>query len=195
MRDGRYFHLPTSLEFPFVHGLVPDDLPPNTLQALQQREVIVPTAQPPMALSPVVHPVPSHSLLEMEQEESPCGIGEIFEVCADVTRIQKHLKSQSLLSLLEAMAAPISPSSVDTDIHYFALRQRRARRYSFVDTICLLDSLALLAFLRRRGHTATLVFAVNLTPFGAHCWVEHDGIILNDTLGSTQTFLPIRIMR
>nr|WP_303649482.1 lasso peptide biosynthesis B2 protein [Asticcacaulis machinosus] len=130
----------------------------------------------------------------MGQGEPRCGVGDILEVCADVGRLQRHLRTRPLLSLLEATAArPNSATRTHPDIHCLALRHRRARRYSFIDTICLLDSLALLAFLRRRGHAAKLIFAVNLTPFGAHCWVEHDGIILNDTLGSTQTFQPIRI--
>lgn len=46
--------------------------------------------------------------------------------------------------------------------------------------VCLFDSLCLMRFLLAHGLKADLVFGVRARPFAAHCWVECDGIILDD---------------
>lgn len=56
---------------------------------------------------------------------------------------------------------------------------------------CLPSSLTLLEFLRLHKVAATLVFGVRTYPFEAHCWVEHDGVVLNDTLEHVRWFTPI----
>ena len=56
---------------------------------------------------------------------------------------------------------------------------------------CLGSSLFLLGVLHRRGLRARWVFGVRTYPFEAHCWVEHDGMILNDSLEHARTFTPI----
>ncbi len=47
---------------------------------------------------------------------------------------------------------------------------------------CMFRSLFLLKFLIMRGVAADWVFGVRLCPFKAHCWIERDGVILNDHL-------------
>lgn len=56
---------------------------------------------------------------------------------------------------------------------------------------CLFDSLALLDFLHGQNAAATIVFGVKARPFTAHCWVEHAGAVLNDTVDHVGTFTPI----
>ncbi|MDV3455853.1 lasso peptide biosynthesis B2 protein [Sphingomonas sp. HF-S4] len=56
---------------------------------------------------------------------------------------------------------------------------------------CLGSSLFLLGVLHRRGLSARWVFGVRTYPFEAHCWVEHDGMILNDSLEHARSFTPI----
>jgi hypothetical protein len=58
----------------------------------------------------------------------------------------------------------------------------------------LLDSLALLAFLRQRGLYADLVFGVIRQPFAAHCWVQARGVVLNDRLDRVAEFTPILVI-
>lgn len=58
---------------------------------------------------------------------------------------------------------------------YFA-----ARPWFPVAPICRLDALALSSFLWSQGHRVDLVFGVRLEPFVAHCWVQHEGIALNE---------------
>ena len=57
--------------------------------------------------------------------------------------------------------------------------------------LCLFDSLALIHFLARFQLYPDWVFGVNADPFEAHCWVQADSVVLNDTLGRVSSFTPI----
>jgi hypothetical protein len=56
---------------------------------------------------------------------------------------------------------------------------------------CLFECLALITFLARKQIYPTWVFAVHSSPFGAHCWLQVDSVVLNDTLENVQNFTPI----
>jgi len=57
--------------------------------------------------------------------------------------------------------------------------------------LCLFDSLALIHFLAHFRLHADWVFGVKADPFEAHCWVQADGLVLNDTVGRVSAFTPI----
>ncbi|WP_175354519.1 lasso peptide biosynthesis B2 protein [Hyphomonas sp. ND6WE1B] len=56
---------------------------------------------------------------------------------------------------------------------------------------CLFRSLFLMRFLADQGVASTWTFGVRLAPFGAHCWVEYEGAVLNDHLEHVAAFTPI----
>lgn len=56
---------------------------------------------------------------------------------------------------------------------------------------CLFRSLFLMRFLAEHQIAATWTFGVRLAPFGAHCWIEYDGAVLNDHLEHVAGFTPI----
>jgi hypothetical protein len=56
---------------------------------------------------------------------------------------------------------------------------------------CLFDSLTLLNFLARYGIFPDWVFGVQARPFAAHCWVQLDDIVFNDTVEHVRTYTPI----
>ncbi len=56
---------------------------------------------------------------------------------------------------------------------------------------CLLRSALLMRFLQRRGLEADWVFGVRLWPFTAHCWVQLDGVCLNDDVERLTSYTPI----
>lgn len=58
---------------------------------------------------------------------------------------------------------------------------------------CLPSSMMLLAFLRLHNVRAAWVFGVRTHPFEAHCWIECDGIVLNDSLEHVRWFTPILV--
>ncbi|MDC7682154.1 lasso peptide biosynthesis B2 protein [Asticcacaulis sp. BYS171W] len=192
--NDRYFHLPDDLENPFLfgskHGKV-DQAVADRLIQLGVLEVCAPDAA---GWCPVDHSPAVVSVLELDQPEPPVTLAGICEVAWIVLTEKGGLSHKSLQSRLP----PVFPAQTSADISNTTIIQnalffRRARRYVPVDTICLLDSLSLLIFLRRRGISATLVFGVNLTPFSAHCWVQAGDLLLNDTVGGVQSYLPIRV--
>jgi len=56
---------------------------------------------------------------------------------------------------------------------------------------CLRDSLAVLEFLAGYGIYPDWVFGVRARPFAAHCWVQHQGIVFNDTAEHAGGYVPI----
>lgn len=56
---------------------------------------------------------------------------------------------------------------------------------------CLVRSALLMCFLQQRGLGADWVFGVRLWPFTAHCWVQLDGICLNDDVERLTSYTPI----
>lgn len=59
---------------------------------------------------------------------------------------------------------------------------------------CLPRSVAMTQHLLSAGIVPTLVFAVMVRPFQAHCWVQHDDLVLNDHLDNVRNFTPILIV-
>lgn len=76
----------------------------------------------------------------------------------------------------------------------------QARRFSAASLFapragaCLEHALALLLFLGRAGAGADWVFAVKAAPFSAHCWIEHERVVLNDSLENTARYTPIMVV-
>ena len=56
---------------------------------------------------------------------------------------------------------------------------------------CFFDSLSLLKFMELHGVYPNWVFGVKLRPFGAHCWVQDDDFVYNDSLQHVRAFSPI----
>lgn len=63
---------------------------------------------------------------------------------------------------------------------FFALRGR-----------CLLSSVVLSEFLARYHVRSQCVLGVKARPFAAHCWLECDGRVLNDSVERVRAFTPI----
>ncbi len=59
---------------------------------------------------------------------------------------------------------------------------------------CLVRSLALGRYLRRRGFAVDIVLGARLRPFSAHAWVQLGDMVLNDQLDTVRNFTPIRVV-
>lgn len=60
--------------------------------------------------------------------------------------------------------------------------------------LCLFDSLALLNLLARHRQHPLWVFGVQIAPFAAHCWVQWDDVVLNDTVEEVRAYTPIMMV-
>jgi hypothetical protein len=56
---------------------------------------------------------------------------------------------------------------------------------------CLLDSVALMDFLLRRGVCADFFIGVKIRPFVAHSWVQAHGFAFNDAPEYLSAYTPI----
>lgn len=60
--------------------------------------------------------------------------------------------------------------------------------------LCLYDSLALVEFLAAYRCYPQWTFGVTAEPFGAHCWVQEQDLVLNDTVERIGRYTPIMII-
>lgn len=60
---------------------------------------------------------------------------------------------------------------------------------------CLLKAIAMSLYLRRSGFRAQMVFGVTLDPFRAHCWLQDDTLLLNESYDIARNFTPILVVR
>jgi hypothetical protein len=56
---------------------------------------------------------------------------------------------------------------------------------------CLFECLVLMNFFARYDLFPTWVFGVHTHPFAAHCWIQSDGLVLNDTVDHVSRYTPI----
>ena len=78
-----------------------------------------------------------------------------------------------------------------TELAELAGRFERIRPWYPRARVCLFDSLALMNFLLTFGHKPNIVMGVRATPFAAHCWVEDNGVCLNDAAETCRSYTPI----
>ncbi len=62
------------------------------------------------------------------------------------------------------------------------------------DYLCLFDSLALVEFLHRYDLYPAWIFGVTVEPFAAHCWVQDEHFIYNDTCEAVRHYTPIMMV-
>lgn len=56
---------------------------------------------------------------------------------------------------------------------------------------CLFRSLVMARYLSLRGVRSRLTFAVRIAPFSAHCWLEREGLVLNEQEDTIRAYTPI----
>jgi hypothetical protein len=136
----------------------------------------------------VALPVPAATYAPMA---SP-GFRQIVSVSAAVVATGMLLRVQGLGALLERQRRLRQTASV-LEPKELALRAqtfRAARRWCPVARNCLLDSLAIDRWLGSPAGVR-LVFGVIAQPFEAHCWVQSDRDVLNDSYDRVSRFEPI----
>jgi hypothetical protein len=107
----------------------------------------------------------------------------------------QHLKP-TLRALSEYRNSRTSPLVCNQEqrLSEAATAFNRVRPYVPIEMRCLVDSLSLVKFLAKRGLHAHLVMGVACDPFSAHAWVQHGSLVLNETVGTAQAHIPIRII-
>jgi hypothetical protein len=86
-----------------------------------------------------------------------------------------------------APSDPVAPERLKDLLDVF----RKLRPWYPHDYACLFEALALAEFLAFYRIYPTWVFGVQAQPFGAHCWLEADGLLLNESLEYAGQFTAI----
>lgn len=195
VKKDQYLRLPPPLEAALVLYLSGEPPPDLDLDALVAHNILVePTAGVP-GERPVAPP-PTRSAMEAARPVPRISLIQALEVFLLVAHTQLLLKLRPFKKALQTIAgAPVaSGGRPSTHVIEDAAAFRRVRLYVPVGMRCLVDSIALARFLRRRKHRVHVVFGVAVDPFSAHCWVQADGVVLNDTLGNVTSHTPIRVV-
>ena len=118
-------------------------------------------------------------------------IAGVIGACAWAARKLRKLRFCEVLSAVKLPRASARPASAMEAIvcGFLAARPLYPRDYE-----CFFDALALRHYLARRGYAVSWVFGVRGAPFAAHCWLEFDGVVLNDDPDIVHAYRPIMVV-
>lgn len=194
----RYFSLPDPLDQALDAHLHGQPVPAPAMRRLVERGILIESEGPAVDARPAIPPV-QRSAMEAPPLDTPLRLADLAEVSALVIGTRIALKRRPLRRLLDGLSRQRpGPTSVTEDLEPRLIRAvdtfRRARLFAPVPMRCLLDSIAMTRYLRRRDLHAHVVFGVASDPFSAHCWVQAGDIVLNDTAGNVTSHTPIRVV-
>lgn len=122
-------------------------------------------------------------------------IGEMVLFLYASWRASRHLSSRHIervVAMVRRRKAHRRGASTDIEhLRRLTAVFRRMRPWYPRKYLCLYDSLALLEFLATQHIHPTWVFGVQAQPFGAHCWVQHEGLLLNEGTEYAGRFEPV----
>lgn len=196
-----------------VEGWPTEDLQPDTRQSHDERASlavareltrrgILAQAHAGKAATPVRHTAPSRQLLPASARISlRTRLRELLPITASVARASLSLRSCTFEQLIERVRERKRGRTGRARPFDFDLAARLIAQVGVIRPFCyasrnacLFESLMLLELLSRRGMYPDWVFAVRAAPFGAHCWLQQDEVILNDTLEHAQLLTAIMVI-
>lgn len=185
IREDRYSALPAHLEEPFARVASGDDSAPPP--ALIRLGLAVEGARAPRR-----EPIPPQASHLEDAPFARHSTAAVLDVAWALIKARHAVRRRPFSELVARLAArevrDVSPGAgllAATD-QFLA-----ARSLAPIAPVCLQDSVALIAYLARRGFHPTLVFGVCLEPFSAHCWVQAADVVLNDALLRARSHTPI----
>jgi hypothetical protein len=143
---------------------------------------------------------PAAGLVGFEYDP-PCEVRwhHVIALAAAYFGVTASLRFRSLAATVatasrrQRAAAKSRGAPVDIEFVYalvLAFRRLRPLFYKARQS-CLLDSLVLASFLAKYHVCPRVVIGVMLGPFGGHCWVQHEALVLNDRFERVAKFTPI----
>lgn len=200
--SDHYLRLPQELETALVQYLEANGPVDVNVSELVNRNILVEGAAPQLADRSKA-PIATRSAMEASYPAPRVTASQALEIIGLVVDTQRRLKLHPFREALAVLplchpnppADTKSPqSSTEQRIIEAAATFRRVRPYVPIRMRCLVDSLSMTRFLRRRGLHVRVVFGVAVDPFSAHCWVQAGDLLLNDTLGNATSHTPIRVL-
>lgn len=200
IHNDRYFRLAEETEHAFARHLNGDGSDID-IQRLIERDILIDGTDGAGHASRSATDVPTHSAMEEVLPGHRRNAGAALDTLSAVCSTHLQLRTRRLKHVLDRLASYRMARTCKASACGGGERRvleasasfRSARPFVPIDTCCLLDSVAMIKFLAKRGLHADLVFGVTADPFSAHCWVQHGTTVLNDTLGHVSAHTPIRV--
>ncbi|WP_293680664.1 lasso peptide biosynthesis B2 protein [uncultured Phenylobacterium sp.] len=112
---------------------------------------------------------------------------------AAVLDVALAYRSHSLSQIVSRTVAPrarLATSTLEETLNRF----QRWIPYAPVSGKCLLRSFMLRRVLQQHGHPHDWVFGVTVWPFKAHCWLQAESLVLDDTAENVVAYRPIMVV-
>ena len=124
-----------------------------------------------------------------------CAIRDHAAFVASLAATLVRHRTRSLAGLVSwaRRSRPASRGEL-RDVERRAAVFARLMTSSLIQGDCLFRSHLLLRFLRWGSCDADWVFGVRTWPFAAHCWLEREGLVLNDDAELLRAFQPILVV-
>jgi hypothetical protein len=176
---------------------------PLILEKLLEQGLITVDRRTAKSATPVQIEPPQAALIDgYEDVPAPFWIADLLRVAHAAAATRILLRVAGLAPMIDRIRRIRSPErrrrhGPATFAQQRTLVARYVRIRPFVFTThkeCMLDSLVMCEFLASRGLFPHCVFGVRSSPFAAHCWVQQDGYVFNDTPEYVSKFTPILII-
>ncbi len=149
----------------------------------------------------VAEPLRGDLFADALDERSRMGPALFARFVISAVRARLLLKYSTFEAIVERVRYRIANSSRAADpvsenrLHQLVGAFATLRPFFFAaKDACLFDALALSEFLAAYGVFPRWVFGVQSRPFAAHCWLQHDGRVLNDTVEHVKRYMPILVV-
>ena len=171
----------------------------QTLQMMLDVGLLAPSSAAGKSARPIHLCSPTDSMIDEDSDFRPeIRSTEVCRFLTAVTSAAMRLKFLSIHHVVHSVqrrrrAQNRSATLLDLELAH-DLVGVFGRLSPFVFTArdaCLFNSLALLNFLASYGLFPTWVFGVRTGPFAAHCWLQAEAHVLNDTLENICGYTPI----
>ncbi|WP_405052646.1 lasso peptide biosynthesis B2 protein [Sphingomonas sp. SORGH_AS_0789] len=195
VKSDRYYSIETannSLWNSVLSGRVPLRDAPDLQAVLHAQSALnLPMASNAYVEAASCSPI-SDSLLEKGLSRRPFNLRTAGKVLASFSQAKRVAKPGGLSETLRRLSEGQSQARRECDPAPIALDFHACRRIIPVKPVCLVDSLALAYFLSEARAPCELVFGIQGEPFRAHCWVQWDGVVLNDFVHRVRSFTIVR---
>jgi len=138
------------------------------------------------------------NILEDKTQKYPCKARlRFFRAFSQAVWLERTCGLSNMLKMAAAWKNDVTPDhNVCLQIalnHTNAFHRITPFVFSSHDA-CRWRSLVLFRYLTLCGIRPEWVYAVRTRPFAAHCWIEFDGVVLNDQLEKVRPYTPIMVI-
>lgn len=115
--------------------------------------------------------------------------------CAKADFMLRSVPLRTLVEMHRRRAARASFTALpDRDALALRLREFRSARTIYPrKPSCMFDSLALCLYLQRHSIYPAWIYGVQAAPFRAHCWLQLDDLVIDDTVERVSRFTRIMV--